>query len=131
MLANHDQNKCLSCFRLAQSVCVNVKLESSGCRSISDFRLGSIDRRIGLIDRISGRMLFSVDFQLSPSSFKTFRFLYFCQVYKANLSHVLQVAHIVVCVNLLWDLWGAFFYASLGLSRGDSFKNLMIIQLLH
>ena len=52
------------------------------------------------------------------------------QVYKANPSHVLEVAHIAVCVNLLWDLWGAFLYTSLGLSREDLFKNLMIIQLL-
>ena len=51
MLANHDQNKCYSCFRLAQSVWVNVKLESSGCKSFSDFRLGSIDRRTSSIDR--------------------------------------------------------------------------------
>ena len=81
MLANQDQNKCLSCFRLAQCVCINIKLESSGCRSISDFRLGSINRRTGSIDRISSRMLFSADFQLSPSSFKTFRVLYFCPKY--------------------------------------------------
>ena len=52
------------------------------------------------------------------------------QVYKANPSHVLEVAHTAVCVNFLWDLWGAFLYTSSGLSRGDSFKNLMIIQLL-
>ena len=43
MLANYDQNKCLSCFRLAQSVCVNVKLELSSCRSISDFQPSSIE----------------------------------------------------------------------------------------
>ena len=42
-VGNYDQNKCLSYFRLTQSVCVNVKLESSGCRSIGDFRPGSID----------------------------------------------------------------------------------------
>ena len=83
-------------------MCVNVKLESSGCRSISDFQPGSIDRRIGSIDRISGKMLFSANFQLSPSSFKTLRVLYFLpQVYKANPSHVLEVAQIAVCVNLL------------------------------
>ena len=107
MLANQDQNKCLSCFRLTQSVCVcvNVKLESSGCRSISDFRPSSIDRRTGSINQISGRMLFSANFQLIPSSFKTFRVLYFCPRYirqtLANRNHVLEVAHIAVCVNLL------------------------------
>ena len=104
MLANHDQNKCFSCFILAQSVCVNVKLESSGCRSFGDFRPGSIDRRTGSIDRILGRMCFSIKFQLSPSSFKTFRVMFLPQVYKANSSHVLEVTHIAVCVNLLLDL---------------------------
>ena len=78
MLANQDQNKCLSCFRLAQCVCINIKLESSGCRSISDFRLGSIDRRTGPINRISGRMCFAAEFQLSPCLFKMFRVLCFC-----------------------------------------------------
>ena len=82
-----------------------VKLESSGYRSISDFWPGSIDRRTGSIDRISSIMFFSVDFQLSPSSFKMFRVLYFCPKYiKQNPSHVLEVAHIAVCVNLLGDL---------------------------
>ena len=57
---------CLDSFK----VCVNVKLESSGCRSISDFQLG-------LIDRILDRMLLSIDFQLNPNSFKMFRVLYF------------------------------------------------------
>ena len=42
--------------------------------SIGDFRPGSIDR-------ISGRMLYSADFQLSPNSFKTFRVLFFCPKY--------------------------------------------------
>ena len=58
MLANHDQNKFQSCLD-SLKVCVSyVKLESSGCRSISDFRPGSIDQRTGSIDRISGRMFF-------------------------------------------------------------------------
>ena len=35
-----------------------VKLESSGCRSISDFQPGSIDYRTGSIDQISGRIFF-------------------------------------------------------------------------
>ena len=35
-----------------------VKLESSGYRSISDFRPGSINRRTSSINRISGRMFF-------------------------------------------------------------------------
>ena len=86
-------------------VCVNVKLESSGCRSISDLWPGSINRRTDSIDQISGRMLISADFQLSPSSFKTFRVLYFCPRYirqtLANRNHVLEVAHIAVYVNLL------------------------------
>ena len=131
MLANHVQNKCLSCFRLAQSVCVNVKLESNGCRSIGDFQLGLIDRRTGLIDRISGRMFFLQNSNSVLAHLKHLGFIFLPWVYKKNLNHVLEVAHITICVNLLWDLWGAFLYTSLGLSRGDSFKNLIIIQLLH
>ena len=45
-------------FRLAQSVCVVWKLESSGCRSINDFQPGSIDYRTGSIDQISSRIFF-------------------------------------------------------------------------
>ena len=51
MLANHDQNKCLSCLDSLKVCALYVKLESSGYRSISDFRPSSIDR-------ISGRMFF-------------------------------------------------------------------------
>ena len=50
MLANHDQNKCYSCLDSLKVCALYVKLESSGCRSISDFRPSSIDRKIGLID---------------------------------------------------------------------------------
>ena len=57
-------------FRLAQSVALYVKLELSGYRSISDFWPNSINR-------ISGKMLFFVDFQLNPNSFKMFRVLCF------------------------------------------------------
>ena len=56
MVANHDQNKCQSCLDLLKVCTLYVKLESSGCRSISDFWPGSIDWRTGSIDRISGRM---------------------------------------------------------------------------
>ena len=108
---------CLVLFRLAQSCAFYVKLESSWCRSYYAFWPGSIDWSLGSIDRISGRMHFSADFQLSPGSFKTFRILCFALGIKANPSHVLLVAHIAVCVNFLWDLWGAFLYTNLGLSR--------------
>ena len=60
----------------------------------------SIEEQARLIES-QAKCFFYRFLQLSPSSFKTFRFLYFCQVYKANLSHVLQVAQIAVCVNLL------------------------------
>ena len=58
---------CLVLFRLAQSCVFYVKLESSGCRSISAFRPGLIDRSLGSIDRKSSRMRFSAKFQLNPS----------------------------------------------------------------
>ena len=64
-------------FRLLKVCALYVKLESSGCRSISDFRPGSIDQRTGSIDRISGRMCFSAEFQLSPSSLKRLGFYVF------------------------------------------------------
>ena len=34
------------------------------------------------------------------------------------------VAHIAVCVNLLWDLWRAFLHINLGFSRRRSFLHL-------
>ena len=58
MFTNHDQNKCQSCLDSLKVCALYVKLESSGCRSISNFRPGSIDRRTGSIDRISSRMFF-------------------------------------------------------------------------
>ena len=39
MLANHDQNKSLSCFRLVQSVCIDVMLESSAVKAMVTFGL--------------------------------------------------------------------------------------------
>ena len=44
---------------------------------------------------------FSADFQLSSNYLKRLGFYVFAYVYKANPHHVLEVAHIVVCVNLL------------------------------
>ena len=60
-------------FRLAQSErALYVKLESSGCRSISDFQPGSIDRGLDSIDRFSGIIFFFFGrfFQLSSSLLK-------------------------------------------------------------
>ena len=116
---------------------------------------GSIDWELDLIDRKSCRLFFLRNFQLnlSPLRIKVSDLL--LPVHKENLKQVFKqlfreiwvplvpplylgfctqnlskVAQIAICVNLLWDLWGVFLYTSLGLSRGDSFKNLMIIQLL-
>ena len=117
---------------------------------------GSIDRELDSIDRKSCKLFFLQNFQLNPSPLRIRVSDLLLLVYKGNPKHVFKrlfweiwvpfvpslylgfctknlskVAHIAVCVNFLWDLWGAFLYTSLGLSRGDSFKNLMIIQLLH
>ena len=117
---------------------------------------GSIDRELDSIDRKSCKLFFLQNFQLNPSPLRIRVSDLLLLVYKGNPKHVFKrlfreiwvpfvpslylgfctknlskVAHIAVCVNFLWDLWGAFLYTSLGLSSGDSFKNLMIIQLLH
>ena len=49
MLANHDQN-ILDLFRLAQSMWLYVKLESSGCRIYYVNLPGLIDRELDSID---------------------------------------------------------------------------------
>ena len=69
MLANHDQNV-LVLFRLAQSMCFYVKLESSYCRIYCVNFPGLIDRELDLIDRKSCKLFFFLQiFQLSPSSY--------------------------------------------------------------
>ena len=68
MLANHDQNV-LVLFRLAQSMCLYVKLESSYCRIYYVNLPSLIDRELDLIDRKSCRLFFLQNFQLSPSPF--------------------------------------------------------------
>ena len=117
---------------------------------------GLIDRELDSIDRKLCKLFFLQNFQLSLSPLRIRVSDLLLLVYKGNSKHVFKrmfreiwvplvpplylgfctqnlfkVAYIMVCVNLLWDLWGAFLYTSLGLSRGDSFKSLMIIQLLH
>ena len=106
---------------------------------------GSIDRELDSIDQKSCRLFFLQNFQLSPSPLRIRVSDLLLLVYKGNPKHVFKrlfreiwvplvphlylgfctqnlskVAHIVVYANLLWDLWGAFLYTSLGLSRGDS-----------
>ena len=68
MLANHDQNV-LVLFRLAQSMCFYVKLESSYCRIYCVNLPGSIDPKLDSIDRKSCRLFFLQNFQLSPCPF--------------------------------------------------------------
>ena len=68
MLANHDQNV-LVLFRLAQSMCLYVKLELSYCRIYCVNLPNSIDRELDSIDRNSCKLFFLQNFQLSPSPF--------------------------------------------------------------
>ena len=57
LLANHDQN-ILVLFRLPQSMCFYVNLESSYCRIYFVNLPGSIDRELDSIDRKSCRLFF-------------------------------------------------------------------------
>ena len=69
LLANHDQN-ILVLFRLAQSMWLYVKLESSSCRIYYVNLSGSIDQELDSIDRNSCRLFFFFRiFQLNPSPF--------------------------------------------------------------
>ena len=68
MLANHDQNV-LVLFRLAQSMWLYVKLESSGCRIYYVNLPGSIDWELDSIDQKSCKLFFLQNFQLNPSPF--------------------------------------------------------------
>ena len=65
MLANHDQN-ILVLFRLAQSICLNVKLESSYCKIYYVNLPGLIDRESDSIDRKSCRLFFFAEFPTQP-----------------------------------------------------------------
>ena len=68
MLANHDQNV-LVFFRLAQSMCFYVKLESSYCRIYYINLPGSIDRELDSTDQSMHRLFFCRIFQFSPSPY--------------------------------------------------------------
>ena len=68
-------------FRLAQSWFIYVKLEQADAEINYASRPGSIDRSLGSINQKSGKMHFSAEFQLSPSSFKMFTVLCFCPRY--------------------------------------------------
>ena len=92
MLANHDQNV-LVLFRLAQSMCLYVKLESSYCRIYFVNMLGSINRELNSIDRKSCRLFFLQNFQLSPSTFDVYK--------KENPSHVLGDSLCCACESFV------------------------------
>ena len=92
MLANHDQIV-LVLFRLAQSMCLYVKLESSYCRIYFVNMLGSINRELNSIDRKSCRLFFLQNFQLSPSPFDVYK--------KKNPSHVLGDSLCCACESFV------------------------------
>ena len=112
------------------------------CRIYCVNLLGSIDRELDLINQKSWRLFFLQNFQLSLSPLRIRVSNLLLLIYKRNPKHIFKrllreiwvslvsplylglytqnlskVAQIAVCVNLLWDLWGAFLYTSLGLSR--------------
>ena len=92
MLVNHDQNV-LVLFRLAQSMCLYVKLESSYCRIYFVNMLGSINRELNSIDRKSCRFFFLQNFQLSPNPFNVYK--------KKNPSHVLGDSLCCACESFV------------------------------
>ena len=71
------KTRCVVMFRLAQSYIIYVNLEQDDAKINIASRPGSIDRSLGLINRKSGQMCFSSEFQLSPSSLKCFMVLCF------------------------------------------------------
>ena len=93
---------CLVLFRLAQSCVFYVKLDSCWCRIDSAFWPGSIDQSLGSINRNSGRMSFSAEFQFNPSSFKTFRVLCFCPRYiRQTLATFYCCSYCCLCKSLV------------------------------
>ena len=75
ILANHDQNV-LVLFKLAQSMWLYVKLESSRCRIYCVNLPISINRELDSINRKSCRLFFLQNFQLSPSTFDVQDFMF-------------------------------------------------------
>ena len=68
------KTSCLVLFRLAQSCIIYVKLEQDDVGINIASQPGSIDQSLGSINRKSGQMSFSTEFQLSPSSLKRLGF---------------------------------------------------------
>ena len=96
------KTSCLVLLRLAQSCVFYVKLDSSRCRFIRAIRPGSIDRSLGSINQNLGRMYFSTEFQLSPSSFKTFKVLCFCPRYiRQTLATFFSCSYCYLCKSLV------------------------------
>ena len=141
MLANHDQNVLVFILDLLK-VCLYVKLESSILQDLL-CKFAWLDQLRIRLDRSKVmQIFFSVEFPTHPKPIRIRVLDLLLPVYKGNPKHVFKqlfreiwvpfvpplylgfctqnlskVAHIAVCVNLLWDLWGAFLYTSLGLSR--------------
>ena len=140
-MANRDQNILVFVLDLLK-VYLYVKLELS---VLQDLLCKStwLDRSWIRLDRSKVvQIVFSIEFLTQPKPIRIRVSDLFLPVYKGNPKHVFKrlfreiwvplvpplylgfctknlskVAQIVVCINLLWDLWGAFLYTSLGLSR--------------
>ena len=92
LLANHEQNV-LVLFRLAQSMWLYVKLESSSCRIYYVNLLGSIDRSLC--------KLFFADFSNSAQALLTCRVLCFVLNIKGKTLAMFYIDSCAMCVNLL------------------------------
>ena len=100
LLANHDQNV-LVFFRLAQSMWLYVKLESSSCRIYYVNLPSSIDWELDSIDRSLCRLFFCRNFQLDPNPFDVSGFM-FCLKYKRdNSSRILYGSLYCVCESFV------------------------------
>ena len=102
MLANHDQN-ILVVFRLAQSMWLYVKLESSSYRIYCVNLPDSIDRKLDSIDRSSCRLFFCRIFQLSLSLFDVHGFMFYPKYKRENPSHVFRLLF-MLRVWISWEI---------------------------
>ena len=115
ILTNQDQN-ILVLFRVAQSMWLYVKLESSSCKIYSVNLPSSIDQELDSIDRKSCRLFFLQNFQLSPSPFDVQGFMICLKYKRENPNHVLGCSSCCVYESFMRSR-GSCLHTYLGLSR--------------
>ena len=104
-----------------------VKLESSYCRIYCENLPGLINQELDSIDRKSCRLFFLQNFQLNPSPFDMWGFM-FCLKYKReNPSHILGRSLCCVCESLGRSR-GVCLHIYLGLLRFKIYVKNMVIK---